>query len=295
MRILRGVRCVRVQTLHNYRQWCINGIFYLAGKGVCEACISSKNRFLGVMNGCYRQSRLQSLLVYLAQSVYRFFHLPNEIDQYFCLSEHQRQKLISLGVHENRIQLKPNSVNPPRNVDSSTKEFDFLYVGRLEESKGIFRVLDALNADMLGKIHVVGHSENMDELKTQYPGVVFHGKKNNIEVLGLMSKARFVLQPSLCYETFGLTLIESMSLGTPVMGFPIGTRLDFIRDGENGFLMNEKTIQSDMIRALEFENYESLRINAIRFAEEFKEESIVERQLKSYQDLIEKRKIKNIS
>ena len=286
MRILKGLNCVRIQTLHNYRQWCISGILYRPNRGICEDCLTKKSRIFGVLNGCYRQSRVQSMLVYLAQGVFRFFSLANEVDQYFCLSDHQRRKLISFGVQENRVILKPNFIRKPEIVRNSQKEIDFLFVGRLEESKGIFKVLDSVDVEMLKKIQVIGHTEEMELIRKKYPGVVFHGKKSNPEVLAMMAKSRFVLQPSLCYETFGLTLMEAMGLGVPVIGFPIGTREEYIKDGVNGFLMNENSIQSDLQRALNYSNYETIASNALAFSSGYQDEYIIDKQLAIYQQLI---------
>ncbi len=42
---------------------------------------------------------------------------------------------------------------------------------------------------------------------------------------------------SLWEETFGLTVIESLACGTPVISFPAGVAPDVIEDGQNGFLI----------------------------------------------------------
>ncbi len=39
------------------------------------------------------------------------------------------------------------------------------------------------------------------------------------------------------FETFGLTLVESLAMGTPVVSFDCGGVRDIIRDGENGYLI----------------------------------------------------------
>ena len=51
-----------------------------------------------------------------------------------------------------------------------------------------------------------------------------------------IQKAQFTILPSECYETFGLSIIESISLGTPVIGANIGGIPEVIQDGYIGEL-----------------------------------------------------------
>src|SRR5699024_4101847 len=51
-----------------------------------------------------------------------------------------------------------------------------------------------------------------------------------------IQKAQFTILPSECYETFGLSIIESISLGTPVIGANIGGITEVIQDGYIGEL-----------------------------------------------------------
>jgi len=55
---VRGVPVV--QTLHNYRLLCANGLFLREG-APCEACVA-RGPFHAVRHGCYRGSRLQTLV-----------------------------------------------------------------------------------------------------------------------------------------------------------------------------------------------------------------------------------------
>jgi glycosyltransferase involved in cell wall biosynthesis len=286
MRVLRGLQCVRVQTLHNYRRWCISGILYRPGKGICEDCIQKSSRIHGVLHACYRGSRLQSLILFLAQTTYRFFSLYDEVDYYFCVSEHQRRKLLSFGLTEERVILKPNPVRIPVYDGPFQKVIDFLFVGRIEESKGILMVLDRVDSGMRSRIQVIGYAENLDELRKKYPEVVFYGRMNPDRVLEMMKRARYLLQSSIWFETFGLTMIESMGVGTPVIGFPIGTRNELIQDGVNGFFMSEPTIQEDLQRALNYPNYDSLCRGARITAERFRDHDVVESQIALYDLLI---------
>ena len=51
----------------------------------------------------------------------------------------------------------------------------------------------------------------------------------------IIAKARFLISPSECYEVFGLSNIEALSLGTPVLGANIGGIPELINE-QNGML-----------------------------------------------------------
>ncbi|MBO7391961.1 MAG: glycosyltransferase family 4 protein, partial [Verrucomicrobia bacterium] len=56
------------------------------------------------------------------------------------------------------------------------------------------------------------------------------------EVLRRLAECSFLIFPSVWYETFGLTLIEAMALGKPILASNLGGRPDIIQDGVQGVL-----------------------------------------------------------
>jgi glycosyltransferase involved in cell wall biosynthesis len=55
----------------------------------------------------------------------------------------------------------------------------------------------------------------------------------------LMSKALCFLHPVTWQEPFGLTLIEAMACGCPVVAFDKGSIPEIVRDGETGFVVRD--------------------------------------------------------
>lgn len=58
------------------------------------------------------------------------------------------------------------------------------------------------------------------------------------EVVKLMQNAKAFLMTINWYEPFGLVMTESMSCGTPVIGFDRGSVSEIIEDGKTGFVVN---------------------------------------------------------
>lgn len=273
-----------VHTLHNFRLWCISGILFRAEAGICELCVKKTFPFSGIKYGCYRKSSIQSILTQLAFSFYKCMSFFKHIDAFFVLSEFQMKKVASLGLPAKKIILKPNGVNLSTSVQDQRD--GFIFVGRLEESKGVKILLDIWSTlDLEYELTLIGEGELFESISKA--NIRFLGKRSHDEVQNLISQARFLIQPSLIYETFGLTVIEAMSCGTPVIGFNIGTRQDFIKDGINGYLCEPGNLREAVMRARDSANYKELCKNAIETASQFANEVITAKQVLIYETILQ--------
>ncbi|WP_331774329.1 glycosyltransferase family 4 protein [Sulfurospirillum sp. 1612] len=277
-----------VHTLHNYRLWCISGVFYRDGFGICELCTKNRFSLKGIFNKCFRKSLIQSLLAQFSFWYYRATNVFDNIDYFFVLTNFQKEKVQLLGIKESQIILKPNSLNI--SVDISKDKNGYIYVGRLEESKGIFellRIWDELDEKYI--LTIIGGGDIEEELRAKYTkkNIMFKGKCSREETLKTISKSKYLIQPSLLYETFGLTIIEAMSFGVPVIGFDIGTRRDFIDDGINGFLSEVNELKKIIEKSFDYKEYETLSVNANNTARFYENDCVIEKQIKIYKNILE--------
>ncbi|HIK38817.1 MAG: glycosyltransferase [Geminocystis sp.] len=282
-----------IHTLHNYRLWCISGILYRDGYGTCEVCTKNKFSLAGILNRCYRNSLLQSIAAQLAFWFYKVTGVFDSVDYFFVLTDFQKEKVKSLGISENRIIAKPNSLRIPLELQKQKEKQGYIYVGRLEESKGIYELLKVWSRlDRRFVLTVIGGGKLERELKNKFMGcdnVIFKGVCTREETLENMAKSKYLIQPSLWYETFGLTIIEAMSVGTPVIGFDIGTRKDFIKNGVNGFLCTPSTFEETIRMSLEYPEYDTLSQNAMKTAKLYHDDYIIEQQIEAYKKILEER------
>lgn len=278
-----------IHTLHNYRWWCISAILYRDGYGVCELCSKKTFSFPGVKFKCYKKSYLLSLMIALSFWWYKKRDYMRYIDKYFALTEFQKSKLIDLNLPCEKIVLKTNMVETILNPIKSEKK-GFLYVGRLEECKGFGVLLDILKIlDEKYTFTIIGSGPMEDEVRRiKKKNIIYLGKIAHSETLKYIVCAKYLIQPSLWYETFGLTILEAMTLGTPVIGFDIGTRSEFIKDGYNGFIAKQETLLDVIIKANDYKNYSLLSDNAMRFAVPFSKENVIRQQLELYSDVMAK-------
>ena len=172
----------------------------------------------------------------------------------------------------------------------------YLYIGRLSEEKGISNLVNAW------KKYVVTHSDEWlyicgDGPEKDTLDIILEYSKLplNISILGpqprdmvfkYISKAKAVVIPSICYETGPLTMIESFSMGIPVICSDLGNMGCTIIEGENGAKFAPLSIDSivDAINRFNTYDYEKLKKNSlITFEENFSKEKNMELFRKIYE------------
>jgi len=79
-----------------------------------------------------------------------------------------------------------------------------------------------------------------------------------------MAKAKFLVFPSECFETFGRTVAEAFSQGTPVLASDLGAVRELVEDGVTGYRFSPGDINALIEGALRFqvgEAYLQMRSN----------------------------------
>jgi glycosyltransferase involved in cell wall biosynthesis len=62
------------------------------------------------------------------------------------------------------------------------------------------------------------------------------GRRTREDLRPLMKAARFLIFPSLCYETFGLVVVEAFACGVPVIASRLGAIAELVEEGRSGLL-----------------------------------------------------------
>lgn len=125
---------------------------------------------------------------------------------------------------------------------SKTHDGYLLAVGRLCPEKGIHNAITiAEKLDLPLIIAAKLEDKNIDYFNTQIKPrlnqkIRWVGEVNERERNMLMSHAMCFLHPLEWEEPFGLTIIEAMSCGTPVVAYDRGSMREIIQHGKNGFL-----------------------------------------------------------
>lgn len=245
-----------VQTLHNYRLICTNALFLREGK-VCEDCLG-KTAYHSVTKKCYRNSYLQTYTIArMIEQNKKKGTWKNAVDAYLCFTEFAKDKFVTQGYPADKIHIKPNfvEVQPTETIE---KEDYFVYVGRLEENKGI-RLLEHLASKFDCSIKIIGAGELSLNKHTNLECI---GKKTHSETLDYIRKAKALLFPSLCYEGMPMTILEAFASRTLVIASNLGAMKTMIDHGYNGLLFDIQNID-DFIEKVKFVAEESEKVEQI--------------------------------
>jgi len=147
--------------------------------------------------------------------------------------------MIKGGFAEDKIMVLNNFVNSENlTVDPGTKEEYYCYVGRLSPEKGVDLLLNAAAELPDYKLKIIGAGPLEDRLLSgrENSNVEFLGYKTGKELRTIISGSKFIIVPSNWFENNPLIILESLCLGTPVIGSDIGGIPELIKPGFNGIL-----------------------------------------------------------
>jgi glycosyltransferase involved in cell wall biosynthesis len=226
-----------VQTIHNYRIACLNGL-HQRHQTHCNLC-SPGYHLPGMLLGCYRGSRTQSIAFGLAQTANSWRGVWQWPTTYIVPSAYVREQLIGWGISTNKIVVKPHFVSHDPGPRVSVGK-QAIFVGRLSQEKGLDLLLDVWNADHMPLI-IVGdgplraHLEQRvrDEQKTNVRLIGYQEREN---ALRLIKESRYLILPSMWPEAFGLVLIEAYACGVPVIASGTGGIMDIVKNNVTGLL-----------------------------------------------------------
>lgn len=228
-----------VQTLHNFRMFCANGML-LDQRGVCEPCLHDKQFMRAVLKGCYRNSRVASLPVAVMQ--YRQQRRwAEDIDLFIALTDFARDKYIEAGIPAEQLVVKPNFVFQRSAPLHPTRE-GAIFIGRLKYEKGIDILLDAWRQLPEVPLHIYGDGPEAANIITAkeanqaLPSVQLHGHKSQAECQEALSNLQFLVMTSRWYEGFPRVIVEAYACGRPVVVPRLGGMAAVVEDGVTGLL-----------------------------------------------------------
>lgn len=121
-----------------------------------------------------------------------------------------------------------------------------LFVGRISMEKGVHHAIEVsqiLNIPLIiaAKLDVrdIQYFKEYIEPALSEGYIKWIGEVDEEERNRLMSKAVCMLHPVIWREPFGLTMIEAMACGCPVIGFNKGSIPEIIDHGKTGFVVND--------------------------------------------------------
>lgn len=181
------------------------------------------------------------------------------VDTFVAMSEFSRAKHKEFGFpHEMEVlpaflPATDSDANSSATARPHARPY-FFFAGRLERIKGVDELIacsaDYPDADLL----VAGtgsHEAALRLLANGNPRVHFLGHLSVDALRAYYEHAIAFVMPSVCFETFGLGLIESFRLGTPVIARRIGPFPEIVERAQAGLLFSTNAELRESMRMLQ--------------------------------------------
>ncbi len=232
--------CKIIYTAHDFQLVCPNHMAFIPDKG--ERCLEcAKGKFGGcTSNKCIHGSTMKSTIGTMEATYWKLRKTYKLFDTVICCSEFMKQALDNnpllkdktVAIHNFIEQTKPSVAG---------KEDYVLYFGRFSFEKGMRNLIEACKR--LPEIDFVfaGKGEFEREIN-ELSNVRNVGFKSGDELNDLIAKARFSVYPSIWYENCPYSVMESISLGTPVLGSNAGGIPELIDDGVTGYTFDSLNV-----------------------------------------------------
>lgn len=199
------------------------------------------------------------------------------------------------------VELLHNSIQP-RNISTpaaTSNKFIFSYFGAIDDRKGIFECIEAIgeNVDSFRGIAEfrIGGNGNIDRLKSM---IDRYGISDIVKYLGwinaegkdkLLSDTDVFVHPSK-FESFGISILEAMDYGLPIITTTNGGITDLVTDGVNGITVDagsSRQIASAMLRLMnDSQLRRQLGFQSSERAKAFYPDNIAKRLLHIYSSLL---------
>lgn len=168
----------------------------------------------------------------------------------------------------------------------------FGYVGSLSTLKGVRIIAQCMN--QIGfrcRLLVAGAGDDqlLSSIDNPLVEIIYYGVLSRQDLNKLYMSIDVLLFPSLLEESLGLSPIEAMAFGVPVVASEIGAVSEYVEDGKNGFLVQPGSVNDLRLALLKIRNlsqseYISFGLRARGIAIEYDENKIA----RDYRSIIRK-------
>ncbi len=246
--VLSAGRAVKLYMAHEHWLVCPTHVLWRHGREVCTGreclrCVLQHRRPPQV----WRQTG------YLEQQL-------RHVDAFIAMSEFSRSKHREFGfTREMEVvpYFLPDADATPAVTGPSPHDRPyFLFVGRLEKIKGLDDVIPLFRSYPDADLLIAGNGEHDGTLKglaAGVPQIKFLGWVPPGQLARYYAHALALIAPSVCFETFGIVIIEAFRQGTPVLARRIGPFPEIMQAAGGGELFSTPDELAGAMRRLQDE------------------------------------------
>lgn len=232
-----------IQTLHDYKLICPNNNL-INNEKICEFC-NGNLFFKSILKKCNDSSLIKTTTLAIESHFSRINGDIFKINHFIAVSEFLKKKLVQYGLDENKISVVHNPIDISKYKPNYNSSKYFLYFGRIEKIKGIKSMIEAAIKSNID-LKIVGDGNEKMKLENEYNGnnkIEFLGFKTGNELKHLIQNSLVTICPSICYDIFPTSILESFAYGKPVIGSNIGGIPELVENNINGYLYDPGNIE----------------------------------------------------
>lgn len=223
-RWVEDLRVPLVQTLHNYRPICASGTLFRSGD-TCTLCPDG-DRWAGIRNRCYRDSVAATApIAWSNRRGPSADPVLRRAARLILLSQRQARQYERAGLSMDKTVISSNFLPTALEADEAAvgspipDEPGYVFAGRLTPEKGILQLLECWPHELPLTVIGDGPLRSEVERRTGRGRIRLRGQVSRQATVATIRSAVALVWPSIGHETFGLTYIEALSGGTPVLSF----------------------------------------------------------------------------
>lgn len=286
----RGIKVV--QTIHDSQMVCpYHRLYNFQRNEVCTKCVTG-SFFNCIKDRCFDGSLLKSTIG-AAESFY--YHSKEFYDKHidtFISPSKFLANLVEQKINK-KIEIIPNFTKTlgENNLSDGFEDY-YLYYGRISDEKGLLELIEIFKETPL-KLSIIGKGPLEVLVKSKIenvPNINFIGPKYGNELFNKVKKAKYVIQSAKWFENCPMTVIESFSLGVPVIASNHSGFKDLISDGETGYLIDFSEKLKAITKLLEIDKLDVsyLKNNVFEYyINNLSEEVHIKKIISIYNDLFE--------
>lgn len=263
------------QIVHDYSIVCPKSTCLKDNMHICEGFATEK---------CYKECKYHNSKISLILKL----RLTKKIEK---VKKKYIKKFISPSEQLNKYILKYNydsiCINNPLKyvqkgyIEKDKKNKKIIYVGAINDNKGIFKFIEAFNSfslekdiklEIIGKPSTENDRKKLENLIKNNTKIINVGFIPNDEVLKKISEANYMVVPSLWMENYPTTVLEAMMMKTVVLGSNRGGIPEMLNNNRGitfDIMDKENMLQAlNRIYNLSEEEYNEMVDNAYNYVKE---------------------------
>lgn len=230
---------------------------------ICEKCIGKNIKWNILKERCSYKGRKYDIAKFLISLEKYFFGVDKIIDYYIVPSDFSKTKMLEEGIKAEKIKVLKNFVDDKFWIEENNynKKNNIVYFGRFSKEKNVILLLKSIEIlkNKYSDIHlfIIGNGleyenyiANIQKYKLQEYITVINEFLSSEKVKEILNKVKISVLPSKWYETFGLTIVESIFANVIPIATNIGAMKETI-EYSCGYTFENNNVQ-DLVNKIDY-------------------------------------------